>query len=163
MIINKSEISAVILAGGKSERMGQDKAFIQWKGKSFIQHILTTVSHFTQSILISGSDVRLKKFGFPLLEDEVKGKGPVGALATSLKKIDTKFALVLSCDSIDEKLIPLVGIYNQKLSHVFHKSLKENKLKLIDVLKGLNVNLVDPIDESRLYNFNYEKELKLLG
>ena len=72
-------MKGVILAGGKSKRMGQDKALISVGGESLIFHVYKAFKHQVNEIVISGSQDY--NTGLQVISDDPDGpKGPVGAL-----------------------------------------------------------------------------------
>lgn len=110
--------SCIVLAGGKSKRMGQDKGSMIIQEKPMILHILERLNYKIndavivlndaerianyQSLLNQYCEGEIKEnFDYSLLfvEDEVKEKGPLSGIMTGLKNIKTDYALVLPCDS----------------------------------------------------------------
>jgi molybdopterin-guanine dinucleotide biosynthesis protein A len=95
--------SAVLLAGGKSARMGRDKVYLQveWEG-AFIplwERQLAVLQSITpQRLFISGT----RKQGYPtsirVLEDDWPDVGPLGGIATCLSRSQSTFLLVLAVD-----------------------------------------------------------------
>ena len=113
--------SCLVLSGGKSKRMGQDKGS---KGSMIIQekpmilHILERLNYKINDATIVLNDAERiadyqsllnqycegnieENFDYSLkfVEDEIKGKGPISGIMTGLKNIKTDYALVLPCDS----------------------------------------------------------------
>lgn len=80
---------AVILAGGRSSRMGGgDKCLLPIAGKSLIAHILETLSPQTRDILINANSdpAPFLKFGLPVLPDAMPGfQGPLAGLLTGMR------------------------------------------------------------------------------
>ncbi|HIH61295.1 MAG TPA: molybdenum cofactor guanylyltransferase [Methanobacteriales archaeon] len=104
---DNSILSAIILCGGHSKRMGTDKGLIILDGKPLIARILDKIKPYFDEILIILRDEQQKKQYLRLLKDEnvkiftdiIKGKGPLGGLLTGLLNIKSEYALVLPCDS----------------------------------------------------------------
>ena len=90
------EIQAIILAGGESRRMGSDKGMLKKDGKPFVQSIIEAVKPLTARIMIISSNKDYKRFGYPVYEDIVKGKGPVGGIYTGLNHSRYEYNLVLA-------------------------------------------------------------------
>ena len=101
---NANYITAIILAGGESRRMGRDKGLVSLNGKPLIQHILDKVRSVTNEAMIITNQSGYKKFGVPTYSDLVQNKGPLGGIYTGLHYSKTEYNLVLSCD------IPLVPV-----------------------------------------------------
>ena len=180
-------LTAIILAGGKSSRMGQDKAFIPWKGKRFIEHSIAAAEKVAPRVILSGDKQRLLEFGLEVIEDAEEGKGPVYGLASCFSQVETENALVLSCDvpqvsasdleyfiqnhepkvdvtcyAYDGKAMPLIGVYSSSSFEAFIKAVKREEHKLFTVLSELNVNTIDYKGVDGLMNINTPQDLKAL-
>jgi molybdopterin-guanine dinucleotide biosynthesis protein A len=92
--------SAVILAGGKSSRMGRDKAFIEIGGRTLLdRQIDTLVAADVEDILISGRpDADYAAFGCSVLVDEFPGAGPLAGIHAALKHSKRPLLLALAVD-----------------------------------------------------------------
>ncbi|SVD71167.1 uncharacterized protein METZ01_LOCUS424021, partial [marine metagenome] len=91
------QIATLILAGGRSSRMGQDKAELKLGGRSVLENILETVLRVSghvvvmrapnqQTLSISSHLVKKMKIGF----DQIEGEGPLQGIADSLIHIPEK-------------------------------------------------------------------------
>ncbi|MCR4435337.1 MAG: molybdenum cofactor guanylyltransferase [Clostridiales bacterium] len=91
--------SAVILAGGKSERMGFDKQTIRVHGRRLMDKIILTLKkEFDEIILISNKPVLYTDSGCLLISDEIKGMGPLGGIHAGLKKASSRYVYFTACD-----------------------------------------------------------------
>lgn len=97
-MINKTLVTGIVLAGGKSSRMGSDKGLMIYNGKPLVQYSIDMLSHFCENILISSNNPTYKGFGFDVIADEVAGAGPMAGIASCLRQSKTNLNLVLSCD-----------------------------------------------------------------
>jgi len=78
----RHDILGVVLAGGRSSRMGQNKALMKYKGKPMVQHMLDTLSDLgTDRQIISGHVE-----GYEGIEDDTPLSGPVGAIIGITKR-----------------------------------------------------------------------------
>ena len=92
------EITGVILVGGKSRRMGRDKAFLEVAGKPLIERVLQVFTeNFTQVILVGDREERFADYGLQVLPDIYPGS-PLGGLYTGLSHAVTDYIFVSSCD-----------------------------------------------------------------
>ena len=103
--------SCIILCGGQSRRMGQDKGSMIIKDKPMIKYILSTLNHEINeaTIVLNDSEriARYKQFIRPedytykitFVEDKIKNKGPLPGIMTGLENIASQYALILPCDS----------------------------------------------------------------
>ena len=92
------DITGIILAGGKSQRMGQEKGLIQLGGKPLTEHALDILKPLCSAILISANTGAYDYLGYPVIHEQVKDIGPMGGLYSSLQASDNEHNLVLSCD-----------------------------------------------------------------
>lgn len=98
-ILARSDVySLLLLAGGKSTRMGSNKAELLYEGKTFLEHMLDKARHLgIEKFYISGyesprEDVRT-------VWDHYENRGPLGGLHASMKAMDTPYCLVLPVDA----------------------------------------------------------------
>lgn len=92
-------VSAVILAGGKSQRMGRDKAFIEFEGEPLIARVIARVRHLgTEVIVVAGNVEAYARFGARVLGDVYPGKGSLGGIYSGLLAAREEFALAVACD-----------------------------------------------------------------
>lgn len=158
-------LTGIILAGGKSSRMGQDKGLMSYKGRPMISFVIEALSPLCDSLIIVSNNEEYKQFGYPVFSDLIKDKGPLGGLYTGLTKSTTSANLVLSCDipeiktdflkelytfgldydlafaQNEGKIHPLIGYYNKSISEICHKRIENDQLKLRDLTEALNLGL----------------------
>jgi molybdenum cofactor guanylyltransferase len=92
-------ITGVILAGGKSSRMGCDKALLQLGDKTFVEQIAGTLHRVvTNVIVIADHREQFEFLHLPVYEDVFKNCGPLGGIHSSFKHTETQANLVVSCD-----------------------------------------------------------------
>ena len=92
-------VTGVILAGGKSRRMGRDKAFIQVDGKPIIARVIESIQPLCSEMLIVANDVdAYAPFGVRIVSDAYPGKGSLGGLYTGLHAARADHALAVACD-----------------------------------------------------------------
>src|SRR5579884_2288918 len=87
-----------VLVGGKSSRMGCDKAFLTWRGRPLAQHIAHMVETAAGSVTLIGDEARYSLLGYPVVADRLPGRGPIGGLATALSISEADWNLVAGCD-----------------------------------------------------------------
>ncbi|MBA3652531.1 MAG: molybdenum cofactor guanylyltransferase [Chthoniobacterales bacterium] len=87
--------SAVLLAGGKSSRMGRDKVLLEIEGEPLWRRQLATLRGLLpEQIMISGPP----RDGCEVVEDEVAGAGPLAGMAAALKNCRSPLLIVLAVD-----------------------------------------------------------------
>lgn len=160
--------TAIILAGGKSSRMGTDKGLVQINEIPMIERVIDAVkkSGVTNIMIVSGNS-EYKKFGFPVFPDLVPEKGPLGGIYTGLLKSSTAKNLILSCDipfineivlkmllrngmdnsiSIvkhENRIHNLIGVYDKCLVKDIEEHIFSNKLKVGQFIESHNPNIID--------------------
>jgi molybdopterin-guanine dinucleotide biosynthesis protein A len=92
-----SGVSAFVLAGGRSSRMGTDKALLRVGEGSLLERALQTASAVTSSSYIVGAKERYSSFG-EVIEDIYSGCGPLGGIHAALASTVTDMNLILSVD-----------------------------------------------------------------
>ena len=94
-----SEITGVILAGGKSTRYGRDKALVEIDGIPLIERVIRVMSSiFRHLILITNTPSEYTFLQLPMYEDLIKDLGPIGGIYTGLKAISDEAGFFVACD-----------------------------------------------------------------
>lgn len=94
----RQSVSAAVLAGGRSSRMGHDKALIEVQGKSILERVLRSLSEVTAQVLIVGDREAYRGYGVPVLSDAVSGAGPLGGIYTALVNSPSEYMFIVGCD-----------------------------------------------------------------
>jgi molybdopterin-guanine dinucleotide biosynthesis protein A len=89
----------IILAGGRSQRMGQDKAFIRFLGETLIRRILDRLAGFANEVIVIAprNQEHLPR-DIKLTPDLIPGRGPLGGLYTALSAASHQTIAVVACD-----------------------------------------------------------------
>jgi molybdopterin-guanine dinucleotide biosynthesis protein A len=90
-------ISGYILAGGRSTRMGTDKALLSLAGKPLIAHAVAKLSRVCADVYILGANPALAGYA-PLVPDIHPGDGPVGGIEAALTHTSRDWNLILPVD-----------------------------------------------------------------
>lgn len=95
-----SMVSAAILAGGASSRMGQNKALLEVRGQPIIQRVIDRVREAVggELFIVANDADPYERFGLPVYPDVIPGKGPLGGLYTALTHSPAPHVLTVSCD-----------------------------------------------------------------
>ena len=104
-----ADCCAVLLRGGRSRRMGMDKALLSWEGKTFLQTVADQMDIFEEKYLsvaaepdkaacpeVTHLDGLLQ--GWKVLPDRIPDCGPMGGIWTALSACRAEWALTASCD-----------------------------------------------------------------
>ena len=105
-----------VTAGGRSSRMGRDKAWLKIAGRPMIEHVIDALKPVTSSIAIIANNEEYKGFGFPVFADTNFGVGPLEAIRTAMANSPTSTVVLVGCDMpfvTSELLSFLLNIANQ--------------------------------------------------
>ena len=92
-------ITGVILAGGKSSRMQQDKALLPLGEKRIIEHVVRNLSQVCSSLLLSSNTNNYDFLGIETVPDNFRNQGPAAGLEAILAHLKTDACVVVSCDT----------------------------------------------------------------
>ena len=178
-------ISCIILAGGKSSRMGVDKSTLKFKNyDTLCEYQYDKFQSIFKSVYVCTKDS--SKFDFNanfILDSETKNYSPLYAFKDIINNVKTDYFFVIAvdipfvkeeaikkmigfvCDGYDaivpicsSKIHPLCGLYNKKIASIIDKNIKNNTHKLQLILKELNTKYVDFLDNDNFINLNYYDE-----
>jgi molybdopterin-guanine dinucleotide biosynthesis protein A len=174
-------VTAFILAGGKSSRMGADKAFLELGGQTLLARAFETAGGVTPLIRLLGEKQRFAGFG-TVIEDIYPGRGPLGGFHAGLMNTTTDFNLMLAVDlpfiSIEflRYLVsqaeasnaaatvpcasgifqPLCAVYRKEFGGVAERSLLAGKNKIGTLFAEVNTRI---IEENELANAGFTIEI----
>lgn len=92
-----NDLTAFLLAGGKSTRMGSDKALLEFKGKTLLDRALKCLHALTPEVLIVGERAKFAAYG-SVVEDVFRDRGPLGGIHAALSVSATELNIVLAVD-----------------------------------------------------------------
>jgi molybdopterin-guanine dinucleotide biosynthesis protein A len=100
------DAAAFILAGGRSSRMGRDKAWLELAGVPLVQRIARAVEPLVSSVTVIGPPERFASMGLAVIPDLIPSRsasgesscGPLGGIVTALNATERAWNLVLACD-----------------------------------------------------------------
>lgn len=160
-------ITGIILAGGKSLRMGTDKAFFRVNEETLLERAIKLCTPFCQTILISSNNKEHDVFGCKIIPDEINNCGPLGGIHSCLKNSKTDWNFVMSVDSAYVELEfvryliseidnfdtvvpihakgkePLIAMYHKSSLAEIEKMLQSGNFKMHNLLNGMNTKYVD--------------------
>lgn len=164
-------ISAAILAGGGSRRMGRNKALLPYRGRPLIAYAFEPLeSLFEDIILVTNDPGPFDFLPCPKIPDRVRGKGPIAGIDAALSCSRNPFVLVVGCDApfLSPRLLelltekaegsdlviphgpdgpePLCAVYGKGCLPLIEESLRKGDLRLGDLVKRLRAREV-PVEE----------------
>ena len=177
-------LSAAILAGGKSSRMGEDKGLVSLQGAPMIAHILEVLSNFDLETVILSSNKEYNQFSLPVHSDSIPDKGPLSGIHSALKKTRSNHVLICACDTpfiseeiirglIDEAIIgkanqcliqgqvhPFPGIYPVSMLEEIENRIMNDQLKVQDAFSKVHFVEFNSSLMECFSNINEVKDLK---
>jgi molybdenum cofactor guanylyltransferase len=177
------EVSCIVLAGGKSARLGRNKVAETIGSKSLLERVVSCLSAFNSDIIVvtarESSLPQLTNYpGLRIIEDIYPGKGTIGGIYTGLTASETFYNLVVACDMpfikldlmrymIDQAegydvvipktnnqiLEPLHAIYSRNCLSPLEFLIKQGRLSVLELYPMVRVKY---IDESEITKFDPE-------
>lgn len=160
-------MTAIILAGGKSRRMGSHKALLRFGDKTFIEHQVAVLSKIFDEILISANERSLyKNLNLTIVPDIIPEKGPLGGITAGLIRATSSHAFVVACDMpfLNEEVIlylkglidtydvvvpqtsrglePMHAFYSRDCIEPMQRCIQEGRLRIIDFFSEVRVRVV---------------------
>ncbi len=142
------KINGIILSGGKSSRMGEDKALMKIGAKTIIEIIIHKLKPFCETIIISADDVeKYSWLVYKVVPDKYKNSGPLAGIYSSLLESNTEKNFIISCDlplvtselikqiiaikSDKEIVLPVTNGKYHQLCGIYSRSVLENAEEIL--------------------------------
>ena len=175
-MISPTNVTAAILAGGKSSRMGRDKALLVHNGKPFIRHIADALSSVVPHTIVISDRAKTYDFlNIPVYADIFTNYGPLAGIHSALSHATTSHVVIASCDTpfivanVVVKLLadalpgeitiahdglnthPLVGIYPTLILQKLRENLTAGERRVSTFLETCHVRVaVIPLPEFKV-------------
>jgi molybdopterin-guanine dinucleotide biosynthesis protein A len=175
----EEDFTGVILSGGKSTRMGENKAFIEIEGIPIIHRIHTLFEKlFKEIIIVTDQKGRFSNINAKIYSDLFPNKGVLGGIYTGLFFSTFQYAFCVACDMpfLKESIIkflmkkikgyevvvpktkdglqPLHAIYSKNCLEPIKKIIEQDKYKVIDLYPMVKVKIVKEDEFSYLDPMN---------
>lgn len=186
-----ADVTGILLAGGKSRRMGQDKARLQLDGEMLFLRSLALLQRYFRKVLIAGDRPDLARADVPAIADIYPGSA-LGGLYTGLSSAQTEWIFVAPCDMPypDGRLVemllsqrygidavvprtpngyePVFAVYHRNCLPCMEEMLRNNQHRIYDFYQRIAIRYLDwqqmPADwERSLLNLNTPEQLRMLG
>lgn len=177
----KQACGGYVLAGGKSSRMGQNKAFLDMHGVPLVVTAARTVAAVAETVTLVGDPLIYAGLGLPVIADHYPGCGPLAGIHAALHHATHEWNLVAACDMPvarqvwDEllrqlreafdcvmpvaggRLEPLGALYHRRCLEAIDEALAAGRYKVTDALAGLRLLRV-PFPAETFRNLNTPEE-----
>ena len=170
-----------ILAGGKSSRMGVDKAFLEVGGRTLLARALELAETVAQQVRVVGDKTKFAPFGI-VVDDIYPERGPLGGIHAALMSTATDFNLMLAVDlpfigpefltyllseagrtnaavtvpRTDGGFQPLCAVYRKEFAEVAERSLQAGRNKIDLLFREVNTLV---IEQEELKNAGFAIEI----
>jgi molybdenum cofactor guanylyltransferase len=175
-----------VLAGGRSSRMGRDKALLPFKGRTLLECVAAEVHQVTNAVTVVGNISRHSYLSYPVIEDIFPGRGPLSGIHAALAASCAEWNLIVACDMPEvtsdflRKVLeraenggadavlpagpsglpePLCAAYRRRSLEVIAGALERGIRKVIDGLAGLTVDIWRVPDARYFHNLNSPEDL----
>jgi len=164
-----------VLTGGRSSRMGRDKALLPMGDSTLVERIAAQVRAAAGNVTLIGAPERYEGLGIPVAADLRADCGPLGGVYTALALTDSPWNLIVACDmpgltgdflaallraavhcgsdclvpQTPGGLHPLCAVYHRRTLAAVKQALTTKSLKMHDLVKGLQAEIW-PVEEAAL-------------
>jgi len=163
----KSEGAAIILAGGKSSRLGRDKALLPWQGTTILAALATRLQQaFAHVLIVTTPDHQLASPAGRIVYDLIPGKNSLGGLHGGLMQSPAQKNFVCACDMplllpelaqdlmarssgfeviiprVHDRLQPLCAVYDKTCLPFITRALAAGQLRMTGWLSQVRVRVV---------------------
>jgi len=164
----KNSITGIILSGGKSTRMGENKAFIEIEGAPIVSRIHNLFKElFKEVVIVTNQQELFKNFDSKIYSDLLPNKGVLGGLYTGLFFSTFHYSFCVACDmpfikkslvqyiikNIDgedvvvprtiDGLQPMHAVYSKNCLDPIKNIIEQGKYKIIDIYNRVNVKIIE--------------------
>ncbi len=175
-----------VLVGGRSSRMGADKALLPFRGSTLCEYVAHRVLEAAGSVTLVGSPGRYGSLGFPVLDDRLSGRGPLGGIETALGATGAEWNLMVACDmpgvttpmlgalleaaeeeascdcllplGVDGRVEPLCAVYRRDCLPALRRALETGVHRITDAVSTLRVAYRPAPPAAFLRNLNTPEE-----
>lgn len=181
----KPNITGVVLAGGESSRMGEDKSQMLFQQKKLIEYSLKALENCCKERLISSNNQKLSSYGLKLIPDKQHKTGPISGIQAALENAKTDYVIILPCDSpmvkpafvdyliskisvgVDawvpkyhNQLEPLFAIYHKRILPIVEQQIKNQDYRLTHLLEKIKTETFEVEDRSCFVNINTPEDYR---
>jgi len=162
------DVTGILLAGGKSSRMGKDKALIKFGNETFMSNSLKKLNKlFNEVIIVADDESKYDIENIKIIKDIYPGMGPMGGIHTALKSAKNDWIFVIPCDMpmwepflveeilkyregydivvpvIKDHMEPLFALYKKTCLPEIEECLNNNIIKVIELYPLVRTRLLD--------------------
>ena len=168
--MTEADLTGFVLAGGRSLRMGRDKAQIPWGSGTMLSSAVVQMKQVTSHVFIVGA-LETQNARAPVLADTTPGLGPMGGIHAALTHSETEWNLVLAVDlplitadflaaivkhcggatvavvpKVHGQLQPLCAAYHRAILPEVERALASGDLSIHHLLERLSTRIIEEAD-----------------
>lgn len=107
--------AAIVLCGGRSERMGRAKAWLPWFGQTMVEHVVSTLEpHVDEIVVVTAADLDLPPLDARVVRDREPALGPLAGLRDGLSVVESDLAFVTGTDAPEIPAAYLEALFSKK-------------------------------------------------
>lgn len=179
--------TAIILAGGKSTRMGFDKQLLEINQRRLMDSLVNKLkTEFDEIIIVTNKPEYYIGLSHKIITDKIPGKGPLSGIHAGLLEASSKYSFVVACDmpnvnmeyisymmesmddtSLDgcvtrflDNIEPFISFYSKDLIDKIEASLKEGRRSITSIFRHSNIKYIEE-NEARKFSPNWDMFLNL--
>jgi molybdenum cofactor guanylyltransferase len=164
------QAAGFVLVGGRSARMGRDKALLEWNSHPLLEQMAARVRDVAGNVALVGAPERYRELAFECLPDLRPGLGPLAGIEAALASGRGELNLIVGCNmpGLDSCWLrtlleraeqnrglstvlrdrtgvihPLCAVYRRECLPIVQRFLDTNRLRVHDALRELNAAIVD--------------------
>lgn len=177
------QAAGLVLVGGRSSRMGQDKALLQWNSHLLVEEVAARVRDVAGNVALVGAPERYRELGFECVPDLRPGLGPLAGIEAALASGRGELNLIVACDmpGIETRWLrtllecaeqsvalctvlrdsagivhPLCAVYRRACLPSVRRFLDAHRLRAQDAIRELDAAIVEV--DAELRNVNTREE-----
>jgi molybdenum cofactor guanylyltransferase len=163
---NKKQTTGIILCGGKSSRIGMNKALLMLGKMSLLEHAAASIKPLSNQLIVSGNSKDFPNSPFEFIPDIIPGIGPISGIYSALIHSSTEHNLIISCDNpflsshllhymlensqgfdivlpeFDNIIQSLTGYFNKSSLSFIAEEIQKKHYKPIEIFKHLNIKIL---------------------
>jgi len=165
--MNTKSITGIVLAGGRSSRMGSDKSLMVLNGKTLVEYAIDALKPLCNKVVISSNNFIYDFTGCEVWPDELPERAPMIGIYSCLKRSETGINIILSCDMPlmstemleyllensanhditvpvhgDHFIEPLCGIYKKSSLEILKEFIDRGNFRLNECIQAASHQLV---------------------
>lgn len=183
----ETKLSVAILAGGKSSRMGKNKALLKVENTTLIEKLAKELGDFSRLLLSAADRGEYESLGLPMVYDEDHDIGPIEGIRRVLTEADSEYVFVCAVDmpfikkelvqymaqfinphedcyviTDDEHMHPLCAIYSKRVLPIIEKLIAEGNYRLREIYRHCPTRYISLeytcFDKKTVKNINTKEE-----